>query len=64
MFRPDSIFPSFFRGTDKAGAFILLHEFGHIMNATGFKSDNGNVEAGKSNNDVIHNNCQETLRKI
>jgi hypothetical protein len=51
-------------GTDKAGAFILLHEFGHIMNATGFKSDNGNVEVGKSNNDIIHNNCQDTLRKF
>jgi len=51
-------------GTDKAGAFILLHEFGHIMNAPGFESDNGKEEEGRKNNDIINNNCKDTLRKF
>lgn len=51
-------------GTDKAGAFILLHEFGHIMNAPDFRNDNGNAEAGRRNNDIINDNCGGTLRRF
>ena len=49
-------------GTVKADVFILLHELGHALGATGFQADYNNSAAGKSNDKLIGSNCSATLK--
>jgi hypothetical protein len=50
-------------GTALADVFILLHELGHALGANGFQDDynNDNTQAGKTNDQLIQQNCQKTL---
>jgi hypothetical protein len=51
-------------GTPKAGAFILLHELGHLLEAKGFQPDLNNSKAGTSNDNLISQHCQKTLNQF
>jgi len=51
-------------GTAQAQAFILLQELGHALSTSSFQSDFGNKAAGKSNDDLIDQNCQATLNSF
>ena len=48
-------------GTAEAGVFILLHELGHALSASGFQPDLNNTKAGRSNDQLINQHCQKTL---
>jgi hypothetical protein len=48
--------------TDKARAFLWLHELGHGMNV--LAQDLGNELAGRANNNLINDNCKDTLNKF
>jgi RHS repeat-associated protein len=48
-------------GTDKARAFIVLHELAHGTYANDFKPDLNISEAGTHNDKLIEKNCSKTL---
>jgi RHS repeat-associated protein len=51
-------------GTPQAQIFILLHELGHALGASGFQDDLGKPKAGQSNDNLINTNCSKTLQKF
>jgi RHS repeat-associated protein len=51
-------------GTPGAQAFILLHELGHALSATGFKPDLKDKNAGEANDKLIEKNCNKTLKEF
>lgn len=51
-------------GTDRARAFILLHEFSHSTDVPGVVPDRGNPAAGRANNRAVTENCERTLKKF
>jgi len=48
----------------RARIFIFLHEFGHIQGAVGFLSDYNNPDAGRQNNNLIHDHCKNTMNRF
>lgn len=48
-------------GTNKAQAYILLHELAHFLGAEGFKSDFGNPQAQADNEKRVKQNCGKTI---
>ena len=50
--------------TDRARVFILLHEFGHLLEIPGFRSDRGNPVGGSANNRQVEQNCSRTLNRF
>jgi hypothetical protein len=48
-------------GTSQAQVFILLHELGHWLNASGFQSDFQNSAAGLANDNLVKQNCGKTI---
>jgi RHS repeat-associated protein len=51
-------------GTGQAQVEILLHELGHALGATGFQNDYSNPGAGKSNDNLINQNCSKTIQSL
>lgn len=51
-------------GTPEADAFIILHELGHALDAKGFLPDNNNPSAVAANDQLIAQNCKQTLAKF
>jgi len=48
-------------GSQRQGVFTLIHEFAHSLSASGFRSDRGNVNNGRLNNDDVWRNCNRTI---
>jgi len=48
----------------KARAFILLHEFAHSAEVSGFEHDSGDVAAGQRNDARVWANCEATLSRF
>jgi RHS repeat-associated protein len=48
-------------GTLQAQATILIHELAHILGAAGFQADNGNPAAGRSNDNLVNQNCGKLI---
>lgn len=51
-------------GTKMARAFIVLHEFCHALDCSGFKPDYGNQSAGASNDRLVEVLFPRTIRAI
>jgi RHS repeat-associated protein len=49
-------------GTKQADVFILLHELGHALSASGFQADYNNPKAGQANDKLIDQNCGATVK--
>jgi hypothetical protein len=51
-------------GTGQAQVEILLHELGHALGATRFQNEYGNTGNGKSNDNLINENCSKTIESL
>jgi hypothetical protein len=49
-------------GSSQVQAFILLHEFAHLLDAAGFVSDFGSQTDVNSNDKLVQQNCAKTIK--